>query len=53
MIASPATWTLDPEWTVARRYACGHVTCACCEEHLPTVCDVCPCPHASRDNKGI
>lgn len=42
MIAKPVTWTLDPEWTVARRYECGHVTCACCEDHLAATCEVCP-----------
>ena len=41
MIAKPATWTLDPEWTVARRFACGHVECACCEDHLSDECGTC------------
>lgn len=32
---------LDPEWTVALRYECGHIQHACCEEHLNQECELC------------
>ena len=35
------TIDLDPEWTVARRWECGHVQHACCVEHLDVDCEFC------------
>lgn len=35
------TIELDPSWTVARRYACGHVQHACCRPHLDDDCPKC------------
>lgn len=35
------TLTFDSEWKVVRRYACGHMQHACCEDHLDEVCPIC------------
>lgn len=35
------TFDLDPEWTVARVFPCGHVQHACCRAHLDETCPVC------------
>ena len=36
---------LDPEWTVWRRYSCGHVQHACCITHMDTGCPLCETRH--------
>lgn len=37
----PMTIDLDPEWTVCRRFECGHVQHACCLDHLGDECSIC------------
>lgn len=38
------TIRLDPDWSVFKRYGCGHFMFACCLDHLEDLCQVCNPP---------
>ena len=33
--------SLDPEWTICRKFNCGHIQHSCCESHLDEACHIC------------
>lgn len=32
---------LNPEWTICKRFTCGHIQHACCRRHLDKECPIC------------
>lgn len=41
VVEYPIVIDLDPEWTCAQIYSCGHVQHACCRDHLDPTCELC------------